>query len=120
LDSELIYPRTQSHSGGLVSAGETTREEAFARALIGVETLLSERMYTGGPWPLLEFIKDKSEPYMEVINRFLEPVLEGGLAKHAAETKAGLADHEGKTLLDSLLRETTGWVTSKLHRGPSH
>ena len=51
---------------------------------------------------------------MEVINKFLNPVLEEGLAKHAAETKAGLTDREGETLLDSLLRETTGLVASEL------
>jgi hypothetical protein len=76
-------------------------------------------MQRESPWLLLEFFKDKSEPHMEVINRFLNPILEGGLAKHAAQTKPDLTDDEGKTLLDSLLRETTGWVTSKLYRGPS-
>ena len=45
---------------------------------------------------------------MEVINRFLDPILEEGLANHAARTKAGLTNREGETLLDSLLRETTG------------
>jgi len=48
---------------------------------------------------------------MEVIYRFLNPILEEGLAKHAARIKAGLTDREGETLLDSLLRETTGMVT---------
>ena len=57
---------------------------------------------------------------MKVINRFLEPILEGGLAKHAAKTEAGLADDEDKTLLDSLLQVTTGWIASKFHHGPSH
>jgi hypothetical protein len=62
----------------------------------------------GDRWLLQEFFWDKSEPYMEVITRFLNPVVEEGLAKHAARTKAGLTDSEDNTLLDSLLRETTG------------
>jgi hypothetical protein len=97
-----------------------SREEAFSRALIGAETVLSDRLYTGELWLLQEFFKDKSEPYMEVINGFLNPILEEGLAKHAAKTEAGLIDNERRTLLDSLLQETTGWTTSKLGRGLSH
>lgn len=119
LDSELLYPHTQPHSGNRSSARELTREEAFSRALIGAEKVLSDRMNIGEPWLLLEFFKDRSEPYMEVINRFLNPILEEGLAKHSTQTKTRLTDGEGKTLLDSLLRETTGWVTSTLYRGPS-
>ena len=56
---------------------------------------------------------------MEVINRFLDPILEEGLAKHAARTEAGL-DREGETLLESLLRETTGLIASKPYRESSH
>jgi len=115
LESELSYPHTRPHSGDKVSA-----EEIFSRALIGAETALTDRFYLRDLWPVLEFFNDKSEPHMKVIDMFLKPLLEEGLAKHAAQTKAGLADYEGKTLLDSLLRETTGWVTPKFHRRPSH
>ena len=114
LDSELLYPHTKSHSCNQASDRELAREKAFSQALIGAETVLSDRLYVGDLWPLFEFFKDKSEPHMEVINKFLNPVLEEGLAKHAAETKAGLTDREGETLLDSLLRETTGLVASEL------
>ena len=114
LDSELLYPHTGSHSCDQAPAMELSREEAFSRALVDAETVLINRLHQGDMWPLLEFFKDKSEPHMEVINKFLNPVLEEGLAKHAAETKAGLTDREGETLLDSLLRETTGLVASKL------
>ena len=119
LDSELLYPHTKSHSCNQAPARELTQEEAFSQALVGAETVVSDRLYLGDPWPLLEFFKDKSEPHMEVINKFLNPILEEGLAKHAAETKAGLTDREGETLLGSLLRETTGLVASKLCYEPS-
>jgi len=76
--------------------------------------VLSDRLYTGTPWPVLEFFKDRAEPHMEVIYRFLNPILEEGLTKHAARTKAGLTDRGSETLLDSLLRETTGVDTSKV------
>jgi len=114
LDSELLYPRTQPRSGERTSAKELTREEAFSQALLGARIVLSDRLYMGPPWPVLEFFKDRTEPHMEVIYRFLNPILEEGLAKHAARTKAGLTDRESETLLDSLLRETTGMVTSKV------
>lgn len=108
MDSELLYPHTQSRPGDRSSAREPTREEAFSKALIGAQTVLSDRLNIGEPWLLLEFFQDKSEPYMEVINRFLNPILEEGLAKHAAQTKAGLTDNGDRTLLDSLLQEMTG------------
>lgn len=121
LDSELPYPHIKLRSGDdHTSAREITREEAFSKALIGVQMLLSERLYGGAMWTLEEFFKDKSEPYMEIINKFLDPVLEGGLAKHAARTEAGPAHGEGTTLLDSLLQETTGWVTLKFLRSLSN
>ena len=120
LDSELLYPHTGSHFCDQAPARELSREEAFSRALVDAETVLIDRLHQGDMWPLLEFFKDKAEPHMEVMNRFLNPVLEEGLAKHAARTKAGLTDREGETLLDSLLRETTGLFTSKSHGEPSN
>ena len=108
LDSKLAYPRMKSQPGDHTSAGEITREEAFSRALFGVGSVLSDRLYGGEAWLFKEIFKDKSEPYMEVINKFLNPVLERGLAKHSEHKEAGPADSEGKTLLDSLLQETTG------------
>jgi len=120
LDSEFQYPHTKAHSGNQALAREMTREEAFFQAIIGAQTVISDRLYMGPPWRLLEFFKDKSKPHMEVINGFLDPILEAGLAKHAVKTEAGLTDREGETLLDSLLRETTGRATPRLYRGPSN
>jgi len=74
----------------------------------------------GSRWLLVEFFKDKSEPYMKVIDGLLNPILEDGLAKHAAKSEAELTDREGETLLDSLLRETTGRFTSTLCCKPSN
>ena len=120
LDSELPYPHAKSDScSDRAPTGELTQEEAFSRALAGAETAVADRMNLGPMWPLVEFFKDKSEPHMEVLNGVLDPVIEEGLAKHAARTKAGLTDREGETLLDSLLRETTGLVTSDLFSGLS-
>lgn len=114
LDSELLYPRTQSHPGHLPEpAAAPTRDVAFAQALVDVEKVLYNRLNVGELWPLQEFFKDKTEPYMEVINTFLSPLIEEALAKHTAQTKAGVVDNEGKTLLDSLLQETSGSAVPK-------
>jgi hypothetical protein len=114
LDSELLYPRTRSHPGDLPGpAAAPTREVAFSQALVDVEKVLYNRLNVGELWPLQEFFKDKTEPYMELINAFLSPLIEDGLAKHAAQTKAGVVDNEGKTLLDSLLQETSGSAAPK-------
>ena len=97
-----------------------TNEEAFSQALVGVGETLSDRMYGGETWVLGEFFKDKTEPYMEVIRKSLDPILERGLAKHPARTESEPTDSEGKTLLDSLLQKTTGWVTLKLYHGQTN
>src|ERR1700679_3285326 len=83
LDSELAYPHIKLQSGDHTSANEITREEAFSQALIGSETVVNDRLNSGEMWVLREFFTDKSEPHTEVINEFLNPVLERGLAKHA-------------------------------------
>ena len=111
LDSRLAYPHIKKGSGDSTSTGETTREEAFSQALISAQTVLADRVNRGDLWFLNEFFKDKSKPHVEVINSFLNPILEEGLAKHATRTEAGPTDGESKTLLDSLLQETTGWCT---------
>lgn len=120
LDSTLAYPYITLRSGDRTSAREITPEEAFSQALFGVRTVLAGRLNMGERWLLQEFFKDKSQPYMEVITKFLNPILEEGLAKHATRAETGIPDDEGKTLLDSLLRETTGWTFQRLHHGPSH
>lgn len=111
LDSKLAYPHIKRGSGDGTSTGEMTREDAFSQALISAQTVLADRVNWGELWFLNEFFKDKSEPHVEVINSFLNPILEEGLAKHAARTEAGPTDNESKTLLGSLLQETTGWCT---------
>jgi hypothetical protein len=120
LDSTLAYPHIKPGSGDHTSSGGISPEEAFSRALVGAETVLMDRFNCGELWCLQEFFKDKSESYMEVINEFLNPILEECLAKHAARDDAGEVDDEEKTLLDSLLQKTTGCVTPKLHRSPSY
>jgi len=90
LDSEFLYPHTQHRSGDrkLPTKG-ITREEAFFRAIIDAQTVRSDRVYMGPPWLLVEFFKDRTDSHMEVINGFLNPILEEGLARHAARTKVG-------------------------------
>lgn len=120
LDSKLTYPHTKQGSGSNTPASGMTREEAFSEALFSAEAVVSGRLNMGEIWFLQEFFKDKSEPHMEVINRFLNPILEEGLAKHAARTKAGLAEDGENTLLDSLLQETTGQVAARLYCSSFH
>ena len=57
---------------------------------------------------------------MEVIDRFMNPVIAEDLIKRAAQTEAGVMGSNGKTLLDSLLQETTDLATLKLYRGSSY
>lgn len=74
----------------------------FSQALIGAGTVLSDKLHN-------------SEPYMKAIDRSLNLILEAGLAKRAARTKARVMDNRGKTLLGSFLRGTAGRVTSKFY-----
>lgn len=89
LDSEFLYPHTQPHSSDRTPTKGMTREEAFFHAIIGAQTVLSGRVYMGPPWLLAEFFKDRTGPYMDVINGFLNPILEEGLADMPRELKPG-------------------------------
>ena len=82
----------------------------FATAFNTAQHALANRNLIGGSWPLFEIFRDHTREPMKVVNAFLEPILKDALAKQKAYQ--GLQsidkDADGETLLDHLIRQTTG------------
>ena len=64
----------------------------------------------GGTWPLFEIFQDPMREPMKVVNAFLDPILKDAIAKQkASQGLPGVGkDTEDETLLDHLIRQTTG------------
>lgn len=82
----------------------------FAAAFNAAQHALARRNLVGGTWPLFELLRDPTREPMKVVNTFLEPILKDAIAKQKAsqgflDTEKGA---EGETLLDHLIRQTTG------------
>ncbi|KAI0729732.1 cytochrome P450 [Fomitopsis betulina] len=90
-----------------VKAAVSTRE--FAEAFRAAEHVCSDRAWRGGLWPLFEMLENKNAKHVEIIERFLDPIVEDALRRKDANTCADRPHLEGeneKTLLDHLVHYT--------------
>lgn len=82
----------------------------FAAAFTAAQHALARRNMVGGSWPLFELFRDPTREPMKVVNALLDPILKDAIAKQNASQ--GLPDTdkdtEDETLLDHLVRQTTG------------
>lgn len=109
LAAGLPYPYNFSGSG-VVRKESNNLALDFAVAFTMAQHALAKRNIIGGSWPLWEFSQDATQEPMKVVNAFLEPILKDAIAKQKASQ--GLQDVdkdiEDETLLDHLVRQTTG------------
>lgn len=91
---------------------------AFAQS----QELIAARARIGWIWPLFEIFKDKTKEPMRVVNGFLDPILKEAVHKHTTqklpagfEDKEAVGEAEAETLLDHLVRLTTGTLLSLHH-----
>ncbi|KAH7907492.1 cytochrome P450 [Hygrophoropsis aurantiaca] len=87
----------------------TSSAEVFARAFAQAQLRIFKRNIIGKTWPFLEIFKDKTAEPMNVVNRFLEPIIGAAIEKHKQSEKMGMKDGfaDEETLLDHLVRFTT-------------
>ncbi|PCH37762.1 cytochrome P450 monooxygenase pc-3 [Wolfiporia cocos MD-104 SS10] len=114
LRSTIPYPHNDPKYT-LPSSTEANRADAFATAFARAQEVIVERSLMGPFWPLFELFRDKSAPYMKVVDEYLDPILKEAVAKkearlrdgrHLGEKEAeGLDDDE--TLLDNLVKYTS-------------
>ena len=91
----------------------------FSAAFLRAQIVIAERERYGNIWPLLEIFNDRAREPMEVVNRYLDPVIRDAVGRYK-EKKAAAAAGEGRekgeeegeeTLLDHLVTLTSGWFS---------
>ena len=112
LESELPYPPLSSAAQ---QERKMTHADVFARAFSKAQDTIAQRGRLGYIWPWLEIFTDKTQKDMEIVDSFLNPILQQALENREKEKAAGL--HSGAdaddvddddTLLNNLVRSTTG------------
>lgn len=118
LHTPLPFPH--NHSAQFASSGDAdgqaqlSRAEAFADAIREAQFIAAERTNLGGVWPLFEMHRNKTDKFMRVVDDFLDPILKEALKKKKLRAEEGkdlpseAAGSDEETLLDNLLRYTTG------------
>ena len=87
----------------------------FSAALLRAQIVIAERERHGNIWPLLEIFNDRAREPMEVVNRYLDPVIKDAVRRYKEKKKAAgekreKGEEEGEeTLLDHLIILTFGW-----------
>ncbi|KAK7024807.1 cytochrome P450 [Favolaschia claudopus] len=101
------FPPPQSSSAHAESANH------FVKAFNDAMQVIAEREYVGVIWPLWEMWGDKSRKPMEVVSRFLDPIIRAAIEKRrvaerlVGEKGVGKGEVEAETLLDELLNSTS-------------
>ncbi|KAH9918439.1 cytochrome P450 [Fomitopsis serialis] len=92
------------------ASARATIAQRFATAFQEAEHVCSERAWRGWIWPLFEAFENKSTKHMQVVDQFLEPIVQDALRKRdmkssEGEESANVDDEE--TFLDHLVRYTS-------------
>ncbi|TFK23190.1 cytochrome P450 monooxygenase pc-1 [Coprinopsis marcescibilis] len=89
--------------------GQSTRENAFSKAFLDAQIIITERERNGWMWPLFEIFGDKSKAPMVAVSKFLDPIIQEAIRKNAERTSIdGNKDvEEAETLLDNLVKSTS-------------
>ncbi|TFK59282.1 cytochrome P450 [Pluteus cervinus] len=104
LSLPLPYPTSgYSKSSPVVNPNAHTAE-SFIHSFSLAQKISSARQLSGNAWPLLEMWDDKLKPHMDVINNFVEPVIQSAMERKKAGVQKG--EEESLTLLDELVRQS--------------
>lgn len=92
-------------------------KEKFPHAFASAQLIVSERPRVGWLWPLKELFKSRTDEHMAIVDAFLEPLLQEALHKKEEREKTGVTldekeNQDDETLLDNLVRQTSGALVS--------
>ncbi|KAJ7499692.1 cytochrome P450 monooxygenase pc-3 [Mycena latifolia] len=96
LSAGLAYPDSSSRQNPASFLSHPSN--TFVNAFLEGQRLHVARSRFGSKWPLNEFWKDRVKPHREVIDQFIEPILNEALMK-----KAGCSTQDSKAEADTLL-----------------
>ncbi|KAG2155274.1 cytochrome P450 monooxygenase CYP63 [Suillus bovinus] len=89
--------------------GSTTDDSwgTFAQAFEAVQRVITMRGRTGFIWPIFELFDDKTAPHVDIIKRWLDPLVKQTLDRKALAHKTGIQNTmEEKTFLEHLADST--------------
>ena len=120
LEEELPYPRgsdpekAQRSSYGMGVAGR------FSKSFLEAQFYMEKRTRRGEIWPLWEMKRDATKEPMMIVEKFLTPILSDALSRKdvsgGGDSPIGQQDEleEEETLVDHLVKQTNGKITSLL------
>ena len=110
----LPYNSAYKYKQGGEMGGNDNLAMQFSAAFLRAQIVIAERERYGNIWPLLEIFNDRAREPMEVVNRYLDPVIRDAVGRYKEKKAAGgrreKGEEEGEeTLLDHLVTLTSGW-----------
>ena len=104
LHETLPYPHYAPQN---TSAVPKSPADEFSEAFRDAQWRISCRARLGFLWPWAELFEEKTKKSMAVVDAFLQPIIDEALQKKTARLN-GREDVADETLLDSLVRSTSG------------
>jgi hypothetical protein len=114
LSAGLPYPHNASYIPPEFKSAGSDRANAFARAFLASQEVISSRERYGWIWPLTEIMEDKTKKPMKIVNAYLAPIIQEAIAKKEAAPKQEENEKgervvdDGETLIDHLVNLTSG------------
>ncbi|KAF9481093.1 cytochrome P450 [Pholiota conissans] len=115
LSAGLPYPHNAPYIPLVRRTPKGDAANAFARAFLESQEIISFRERSGWVWPLGEITRDKTYAPMQVVNSYIEPIVKEALRKKRQSPKAMEAaiEADDATLLDHLVNVTDDPVVLK-------
>ena len=107
-DLPYAYNDRPSPAVAITSKGAAAR---FAEAFSEVQDGLAFRLRVGWTWAFKEIWKGRTDDHMEVVDAYLQPILQEAVKKNrspAAKPEKSSEDDDEETLLDHLVKQTQG------------
>jgi hypothetical protein len=98
-------------SGGQSDRGSATDDSwgTFAQAFEAAQRIITMRARSGSIWPVFELFEDKTAPHVEIIKKWLDPLVKQTLEHKVASQKISHWNTiEEKTFLEHLADSTEG------------
>lgn len=90
----------------------------FPAAFINAQQRTSERGWRSWAWPLFEIFGDRTKASMKIVDEHIEPIVREAIRKHQERGQGDgeKEDDEEETLLDNLVKQSSGMCVSCLYR----
>ncbi|KAJ7140381.1 cytochrome P450 [Mycena filopes] len=107
LATPLSYPFYLTSSTSSSASLDSAAPRSFAPAFLAAQDITAIRIRYTSFWPLAEFWEDQIKAPMRTVEEFLDPILEGVIAKRReAKAESGSGAPEPETLLEHLIEYT--------------